>query len=125
MNIFKKFFRKEPLKEFHPMPPWEEIVKMLYDKQLGFFSKEIVRVVYSKDKAMRYIVLKDKKGLFTYHLESIYQFDENEWNYICSDSDALPAIWTVREIGGKSFFSSEEELFKEIKTQPEYKKYFC
>ena len=32
---------------------------------------------------MRYVVLKDEKGLFTFQLEAIYQFDEEEWKYIC------------------------------------------
>lgn len=107
------------------MPPWVEIVKMMYDKSLDAFVDEVVRVVYSADNTMRYVVLKDEKGLFTYQLEAIYQFDADEWKYICSNNVALPAMWEpFRGIVGKSFFENEEELLKEMKEEPEYKQYF-
>ena len=122
MNFFKRLFQKEKPKEFPPMPPWAEIVKMMYDKSLDAFVDEVVRVVYSADNTMRYVVLKDEKGLFTYQLEAIYQFDEDEWKYICSNNVALPAMWEpFSGIVGKSFFESEEELLKEMKEEPEYK----
>ena len=125
MNFFKRLFQKEKPKEFPPMPPWAEIVKMMYDKSLDAFVDEVVRVVYSADNTMRYVVLKDEKGLFTYQLEAIYQFDADEWKYICSNNVALPAMWEpFRGIVGKSFFESEEELLKEMKEEPEYKQYF-
>ena len=125
MNFFKRLFQKEKPKEFPPMPPWAEIVKMMYDKSLDAFVDEVVRVVYSADNTMRYVVLKDEKGLFTYQLEAIYQFDEDEWKYICSNNVALPAMWEpFSGIVGKSFFESEEELLKEMKEEPEYKQYF-
>ena len=107
------------------MPPWSEIVEMMKDKHLDAFADEVVRVVYSADKTMRYVVLKDEKGLFTYQLEAIYQFDEDEWKYICSNNDALPAMWEpFRGFAGKSFFENEEELLKEMEEEPEYKQYF-
>ena len=125
MNFFKRLFQKEKPKEFPPMPPWAEIVKMMYDKSLDAFVDEVVRVVYSADNTMRYVVLKDEKGLFTYQLEAIYQFDADEWKYICSNNVALPAMWEpFSGIVGKSFFESEEELLKEMKEEPEYKQYF-
>ena len=125
MNFFKRLFQKEKPKEFPPMPPWAEIVKMMYDKSLDAFVDEVVRVVYSADNTMRYVVLKDEKGLFTYQLEAIYQFDADEWKYICSNNVALPAMWEpFRGIVGKSFFENEEELLKEMKEEPEYKQYF-
>lgn len=69
--------------------------------------------------------MKDEKGLFTYQLEAIYQFDEDEWKYICSHNDALPAMWEpFRDIVGKSFYENEEELLKEMKEEPEYKQFF-
>ena len=125
MNFFKRLFQNEKPKEFPPMPPWAEIVKMMYDKSLDAFVDEVVRVVYSADNTMRYVVLKDEKGLFTYQLEAIYQFDEDEWKYICSNNVALPAMWEpFSGIVGKSFFENEEELLKEMKEEPEYKQYF-
>lgn len=125
MNFFKRLFQKEKPKEFPPMPPWAELVEMMYDKSLDAFVDEVVRVVYSADHTMRYVVLKDEKGLFTYQLEAIYQFDADEWKYICSNNVALPAMWEpFSGIVGKSFFENEEELLKEMKEEPEYKQYF-
>lgn len=125
MNFFKRLFKKENPKEIPAMPSWSEIVEMMYDKCLDVYSREVVRVVYSADKAKRYVVLKDEKGLFTYQPEAIYQFDEDEWKYIYSNDAALPATWEpIVGFGGKSLFENEEELMKEMKQQPEYKQYF-
>lgn len=125
MNFFTRLFQKEKPKEVPAMPPRAEIVEMMYDKYLDAFADEVVSVVYSIDKTMRYVVLKDKKGLFTYQLETIYQFDEDEWKYIRSHNDALPAMWEpFRGFVGNSFFENKEELLKEMKEEPEYKQYF-
>lgn len=107
------------------MPSWDTIVELLYDKNLDSFCDEVINVLYSKDNAMRYVVLKDEKGIFTYQLEAIYQFDEDEWKYICSYDGALPAMWESY-LGnvGSSLFANEEDLMKELKSQPEYKQYF-
>ncbi|MDY3760132.1 MAG: hypothetical protein SOZ93_02230 [Eubacteriales bacterium] len=125
MKFFKRLFQKEKPKEVPVMPPWPEIVEMMYDKYLDSFADKVVSVVYSIDKTMRYVVLKDEKGLFTYQLETIHQFDEDEWKYICSHNDALPAMWApFRDFVGYSLFENEEELLKEMKEEPEYKQYF-
>ena len=125
MSFFKRLFQKEKPKEVPAMPPRAEIVEMMYDKSLDAFAEEVVNVVYSLDKTMRYVVLKDEKGLFTYQLEAIYQFDEDEWKYICFHNDALPAMWEpFPGVAGKSLFENEEELLKEMKEEPEYKQYF-
>lgn len=124
MKFFKRLFQKEKPKEVPVMPPWPEIVEMMHDKYLDAFADEVVSVVYSIDKTMRYVVLKDERGLFTYQLEAIYQFDENEWKYICSHNDALPAMWEPFINVGRSLFEDEEELLKEMKEEPEYKQYF-
>ena len=125
MNFFTKLFKKKLKEETPPMPSWETVVEMMYDMHLDAFSDEIVKVVYSKDRSMRYVVLKDEKGLFTYQLEAIYQYDEDEWKYICSHDNALPAMWEpFRGIVGKSFFENLDELLKELNAEPEYKSYF-
>ena len=105
------------------MPEWNEIVKMLYDKNLDCFDDEVVRVIYSKDKAMRYIVLKSDKGFFSYRLEKIYQLDEEEWSYRCS-FDLTPAFWQDVDNGSKSIFSTLEDALNELKQEAEYK-FFC
>ena len=125
MKIFDKFFRSKEETASPLMSSWEEIVAIMHDKYLDAFADEVVDVVYSKDKSMRYVVLKDEKGLFTFQLEAIYQFDEEEWKYICSSDNDLPAIWEpFRGIIGRSFFENKNELFKEMAEEPEYKRYF-
>ena len=125
MSFFTKLFKKKRALEMPPMPSWETVVKMMYDKSLDAFSDEVVKVIYSKDCSMRYVVLKDEKGFFTYQLEAIYQYDKDEWSYICSHDNALPAMWEpFRGIGGKSVFENTDELLKELKAEPEYKSFF-
>lgn len=107
------------------MPSWDDIVEIMYDKQLDSFCDEIINVFYSKDKSMRYVILKDEKGIFKYHLEVIYQFDAHEWQYICSDDDVLPATWgPCLEKSSSSLFASEEDLMRELEFEPEYRQYF-
>ncbi|MBQ8005911.1 MAG: hypothetical protein IJ303_06340 [Clostridia bacterium] len=125
MSIFNRLFRKKPKQDIPPMPSWEEIIKMMRDKHLDAFVDEVIDVIYSKDCSMRYVILKEENGLFTYQLEAIYQYDEDEWKYICSYNDALPAMWEpFIGIVGKSIFENTDELLKELKTEPEYKQYF-
>ena len=76
MSFFNRLFQKEKPKEIPAMPPWEEIVEMMYDKCLDAFTAEVVRVVYSIDKTMRYVVLRYEQGLYTYQLEAIYKLDK-------------------------------------------------
>ena len=124
MNFVTKLFKKQPMGEMPPMPSWETVVEMMYDKHLDAFSDEVVKVIYSKDRSMRYVVLKDEKEFFTYQLEAIYQYDEDEWKYICSHDNALPAMWEpFRGIVGKSVFENIDELLNELKAEPEYKQY--
>lgn len=125
MNLFNWIFRRKPKQDIPPLPSWEIIVEMMRDKYLDAFANEVVDVIYSKDCSMRYVILKDENGLFTYQLEAIYQYDEDEWKYICSHNNALPAMWEpFRGIVGKSVFENTKELLKELRAEPEYKQYF-
>ena len=125
MNFFSRIFRRKSKTGIPPMPPSETVIEIMYDKHLDAFSDEVAEVIYSKDRSMRYVVLKRDDGLLTYQLEAIYQFDEDEWRYICSSDNALPAMWEpFRECDGKSLFGSMEELRKEMMNEPEYKQYF-
>lgn len=123
--IFQQMFRRKRNIDVPPMPTWSTIVEMLYDKHLDAFADEIVDVIYSKDRSMRYVILKNENSLFTYQLEAIYQFDEDEWKFSYTHDNAIPAIWEpFRGIIGKSLFKSIEELRKELENEPEYKRYF-
>ena len=125
MIFLTKLFKKKSKEETSTIPSWETVVEMMYDKHLDAFSDEVVKVIYSKDRSMRYVVLKDEKGFFTYQLEAIYQYDEDEWKYICSHDNALPAMWDpFIGIVGNSIFENMDELLKELKAEPEYKSYF-
>ena len=125
MKLFNWIFHKKTNQSVPPLPSWETVVEMMYDKHLNAFADEVIKVIYSKDRSMRYIILKDEKGFFTYQLEAIYQFEEDEWKYVGSHDDAPPAMWEpFRGIVGKSFFNNTEELLKEMKAEHEYKQYF-
>ena len=125
MKFFNRIFRRKQNTDIPPMPAWNTIVEMMYDKQLDTFADEVVDVIYSKDRSKRYVILKKGNDLLTYQLESIYQFDEDEWNYIGSYDNALPAMWEpFRGIAGKSIFNSIKELRNEIENEPEYRQYF-
>ena len=117
-NLFRNFRKEKPV--VPKMPEWNDIVEMLYDKNLDCFDDEVVRVIYSKDKALRYIVLKSDKGFFSYRLEKIYQLDEEEWSYRCS-FDLTPAFWQEIDNGSKSIFSNLEDALKELEQEAEYK----
>ena len=125
MSIFSRIFCKKAKQNIPPMPSWDTIVEMMRDKHLDAFADEVVDVIYSEDRSMRYVILKGDNQLLTYQLEAIYQFDEDEWKNICSHDHALPAMWEpFRGIVGKSFFESMEELIREMKLEPEYKQFF-
>ena len=125
MKLLEKLFRKRVKNHVRPLPSWETIVKMMCDAQLNMFSDEIVRVIYSKDMSMRYVVLRNDRGLLSYQLEKIFPLDEEEWCYFGSNDHALPAMWlSAAGHTGKSVFESTEELMREMKSEPEYLNYF-
>ena len=102
------------------MPEWNEIVEMLYDKNLDFLDLTVEKVIYSRDKAKRYVILKSDKGFFSYRLEEIYQLDDEEWSYRCG-FDLTPAFWQEVDNGSKSIFSTLEDALKELEQEAEYK----
>ena len=127
MKWFKNLFcknQKAP-SEIPPMPSWNKIVEMMYDKCLDAFADEVIQVIYSQDRTMRYVVLKSEKGLFTFQLEEIQQFDDDEWKYIFSEKDAMPAMWEP-PCGylNNSIFETKQDAIKELMSEPAYKQYF-
>ncbi len=117
-RLLRKFRKEQRI--VPPMPEWNEIVEMLYDKNLDFLDSTVVKVIYSKDKSKRYVVLKSDKGFFNYRLEKIYQLDEEEWSYRCS-FDLTPAFWQDVDNRSKSIFSTLEDALKELEQEVEYK----
>ena len=118
-------FNKKKKCDVPSIPSWEAVVEMMYDKSLDAFTDEIIKIIYSKDRSMRYVVLKNEKGLLTYQLEAIYRFNEDELKYISSYDKTQPTMWeSFREDYRKSLFDDLKELLNEMKAEPEYKQYF-
>ena len=125
MNFLARLFRKPVKSDIPPMPTWETIVEMMYDRQLDTFADEVIQVIYSKDRSMRYVIFKNENNLFSYQLEAICQFDAEEWKYLCSNDPILPAMWEpFHGIVGNSFFEHKDDLIREMKAEPEYKQFF-
>ena len=107
-----------------PMPSWEEIVQMMYDKDLDCWSDEIARVIYNPEHTERFLILKSERGFYKYVYEKLCQFDEEDWTYIGNQPGALPAAWNMVGDHCVSLFSDIEEALEAIKALPEYKIYF-
>ena len=121
-SLFKK---EEVAKRVTTRTGWETVLKMMYDTGLDAFEDEVVKVVYSKDKSMRYVILRDEQSIFTYQLEAIYQYDDEEWKYICDSNGALPAMWESHYEGWcGSRFNNIDDLMKALIYEPEYKQFF-
>ena len=97
MNIFRKLFQSNAKHDVPAVPAWETIVEMMYDQHLDVYTDKVIQVIYSKDKSKRYVILQDENGFLTYQLEAIYQYDPDEWQYIASNKNALPAMWVPCE----------------------------
>ena len=125
MNIFRKLFRSNAKHNVPAVPAWETIVEMMYDQHLDVYTDKVIQVIYSKDQSKRYVILQDENGFLTYQLEAIYQYDPDEWQYIASNKDALPAMWEpFHGMIGKSLFANTTELLHELRAEPEYQRYF-
>lgn len=98
---------------------------LLHNQHLDAFCHEIVKVIYSQDRSLRYVIMKTDRGYFTYTMEAIDHLEEDEWKYLGDQDKSLPAMWeTFGERDCRSLFDSLEELHKEIKSEPEYRQYF-
>ena len=121
-SLFKK---KEPT--IAPMPPYDEIVKSLYDKDLSYAdAKKICRIIYSKDNSKRFVVLESRKGFFKYTYEEISVFDELDWNdHYCYIENIEPGWWEPKDSSfSYSFFGTENEAIISLKSEPIYRQYF-
>lgn len=104
-------------------PDWETIVRIMKDKSLDCFVDEVIKVIYSRDNTRRYVILKNKDAILTYHLENLYPYDDEDWKYISAVEDALPAMWESQS-DWCSRFEREDDLMKALVNEPEYKQFF-
>lgn len=125
MSLLDKLF---PKKQTLPreMPSWEEIVAHMQDRELTFFADTVVRVIPSKNRDKRIVILKSEQGYFKTLYEEIHVWDEDEWNYCSSDPDSYPAYWVPANssINSKSFYGTEEDAFNALVETREYNTHF-
>ena len=126
MSLLDKLFPKKHPVCCREMPTWDEIVEHMQGKELSFFADTIVRVIVSKNRAKRIIILRSSQGYYKTVYEEIRVWDEDEWNYFCNDPDRYPAWWetVVSSINTKSFYGTEEDAMKAITESHEYEMYF-
>ena len=126
MKWLKSIFKKKKV-DIAPMPPYDEIVKSLYDKELNYpDSIKICQVIYSKDKSKRFVVLKSNKGFFKYTYEEVCVFDELDWSsYYAYIENIQPGWWESKDRSfAYSFFGTEQEAVEALKRETEYKQFF-
>ena len=126
MKWLKSIFKKKKV-DIAPMPPYDEIVKSLYDKELNYpDSIKICQVIYSKDKSKRFVVLKSNKGFFKYTYEEVCVFDELDWtSHFCYIENIKPGWWESKNSSfAYSFFGTEKEAMIALKSESIFKQYF-
>lgn len=109
------------------MPPYDEIVKSLYDKELNYpDSIKICQVIYSKDKSKRFVILEGNKGFFKYTYEEVCVFDELDWtSHYAYIENIEPGWWEPKDRSfAYSFFGTEEEALEALKCETAYKQFF-
>ena len=127
MNWFKTLFKRTKQTSPIPMPPYDEIVKSLYDKELVCSDElKICKVIYNKDNSKRFVILESKKGFFKYTYEEICVFDELDWNdHYCYIENIKPGWWEPKDSSfAYSFFGTEDEALSALERESEYKQFF-
>ena len=126
MSLLDRLFPKKESACPREMPSWDDIVVYMQGKELSFFADRIVRVMDSKDHTQRVIILRSDHGYYKTVHEKIRVWDEDEWNYCCSDPDRYPAYWEPVDssINTKSFYATEDDAIKAITASYEYEMYF-
>lgn len=126
MKWLNALFKKKE-KNVPSMPPYDEIVKSLYDKDLVYSdSRKICKVIYSKDNSKRFVILESNKGFFKYTYEEICVFDELDWtSHYCYIENIKPGWWEPKDRSfAYSFFGTENEAMIALQSESEYKQFF-
>lgn len=126
MSLLDKLFPKKQPVFRREMPTWEEIVDHMQGKEISFFADAVVRIILSKDRTKRIIILQSDHGYYKTVYEEIRVWDEDEWNYFCNDPDRYPAYWesVASSINSKSFYGTEDDAVAAVADSHEYKTYF-
>lgn len=99
---------------------WEETVLLMHEKQLNY-NKKVLKTIYSLDKTKRFVLLKSDDGTVSYIFEQLIPFNEEELKFL--NYNSLPAFWQEKN-DFVHIFSDIKTAMKELKNEPEYKKYF-
>ena len=107
-------------------PSWEEIVDSMQGKELHYLGCSIVRMIPSKDRSRRIIILKSENGYFKIKYEELCPYDEEEWVYLCNVAEGRYANWNPvgSTLNSVSFYGTEADAMQVVLNAPEYKKYF-
>lgn len=107
-------------------PSWEEIVESMQGKALPNVGCSVVRVILSKDRAKRILILKSDSGYFQIRYESLCAYDEEEWAYLFYISKGCYAYWNPVDsmLNTTSIYGTEEDAMQVVTSSLEYKKYF-
>lgn len=126
MNLISLLFQNnKQTPESLSLPSWSDTVSIMYNKQLDCFGDELIDVLYTSDRTKRFVLLKSSKGYFRYVYEELHSFTEEEWKYVSSGKNPLPATWEPSPgWQGTSLYGTLEDTWKELKLSPEYKSYF-
>jgi len=124
-RIFALFGTKKQQNEMSSIPPREEMIDFMYDKELGYGGGTVARVIYSGDKTKRFVIVKDNKGYFKYFYEEIHFCTDEEWGYSSIDENSYPATWEAVNVSNcASFFGTEEEAYRAVTSETAYKDFF-
>ncbi len=94
----------------------------MHDASLDY-TDEVVKVVYSDDQAKRFVLLRRHDGIYRYSFERLTAYDEDEWQWNCPYSDALPGYWAPLD-SSVSLCGTEHEAWHDLISSPEYKTFF-
>lgn len=116
-------FRRKKEKTKITLPSWDALVEMMYGQDICCpAAYTVINVIYSKDKAHRYLILQSKQGgHYTYHRENLFAYDEEELSYF---PHSLHGYWCPVSGDGVHIFDNLESLMRELVAEPDYKTFF-
>ena len=111
MNFFSRLFNKKKRDSVPPIPPFSEIVEMMYDKSLSFSEDlQLVKVIYNEEKTKRFILLKSVNGYYKYTYEELCLFDEEEGYIFVIWKTLFPLIGIQRIVHLHIPFSAQRKM---------------
>ena len=84
INIRPGFCKVQPV-SYSEIPPWDEIVEHMQGKSLSGFADTVEKVMVSRDRAKRILVLQSENGYFKVLYEEISVYEKDEWIFFCTN----------------------------------------